>query len=306
MARIRTIKPEFWTSEQVVACSATARLMFIGLWNYCDDGGRMPYRPTNIKMRIFPGDDISSEDIRRFIGELSANGLISLYEVEDQPYLQVTGWKHQKIDRPTYQFPDACGTVPEGKGFTPKHHDRRAFDERSTPEGKGRESKGKERNGMEGNGREERARARGSPPAAPDDDWPDDYRNQFEKLYPQKVRMAAALDMLEGVRRGGKVTWEFFHAKLKAYAEKTDDAFWASPTNWIREERWNDEPAPQPARRNGTDAEKPRTLAGRAAERVREMEAASSPPAPGSPPGAVGGAEIGGDHARVISAAQRE
>ena len=42
MARIRTIKPEFWTSEQVVDCSPTARLLFIGLWNFCDDGGVHP------------------------------------------------------------------------------------------------------------------------------------------------------------------------------------------------------------------------------------------------------------------------
>jgi hypothetical protein len=45
MARIRTIRPEFWTSEQVTECSMPARLLFIGLWNFCDDGGRMPYSP---------------------------------------------------------------------------------------------------------------------------------------------------------------------------------------------------------------------------------------------------------------------
>lgn len=34
MARIRTIKPEFWTSEQVMGCAPLARLLFIGLWNF--------------------------------------------------------------------------------------------------------------------------------------------------------------------------------------------------------------------------------------------------------------------------------
>ena len=28
-----------WTSEQIVECSPIARLLFIGMWNFCDDGG---------------------------------------------------------------------------------------------------------------------------------------------------------------------------------------------------------------------------------------------------------------------------
>ena len=31
MARIRSIKPEFWVSEQVAECSTSARLTFVGL-----------------------------------------------------------------------------------------------------------------------------------------------------------------------------------------------------------------------------------------------------------------------------------
>lgn len=298
MARIRTIKPEFWTSEQVVACSTTARLMFIGLWNYCDDGGRMPYSAKNIKMRIFPGDDISSESIRRHIDELSSNGLVEIYEIENQPYLQVTGWKHQKIDRPTFQFPDRNGLIPEGKGFAPKDGARRAFGERSTPEGKGRESNGRESNGGEGKGLD--ARSRGSPP--PNDDWPDDYREQFAAAYPQKTRMAPALDILEGVRRDGKVTWAVMTEALKSYANKTDDAYWSSPTNWLKEERWNDQPAKPPVS-SAAEPGKPRTLAGRAAERVREMEAAERAAAAGRQADEIGGGEIGGDHARVVPAA---
>lgn len=42
MARIRSIKPEFWTSEQVMALSPLARLAFLGMWNFCDDAGIHP------------------------------------------------------------------------------------------------------------------------------------------------------------------------------------------------------------------------------------------------------------------------
>jgi hypothetical protein len=102
LARIRTVKPEFWTSEQVMNLKRDTRLMFIGLWNFCDDAGRHIAEPRRIKAQVFPGDDdISSETIRGMLQELSTNDLIALYEVSGKTYLQVTGWRrHQRIDKP--------------------------------------------------------------------------------------------------------------------------------------------------------------------------------------------------------------
>jgi hypothetical protein len=100
MARIRSIKPEFWTSEQVMECSPNARLLFIGLWNFCDDTGRHPASAKQIKALIFPADDFSADDIRRMLVELSGHDLLSLYTVDGKEYFQITGWHHQKIDRP--------------------------------------------------------------------------------------------------------------------------------------------------------------------------------------------------------------
>src|SRR2546430_17478123 len=100
MSRIRTIKPEFWSSEQVLECSRDARLLFIGLWNFCDALGRHSLSPKQIKAEVFPGDDLLSENIQGMLDELSANGLITTYCVEDKEILQVTGWHHQRIDHP--------------------------------------------------------------------------------------------------------------------------------------------------------------------------------------------------------------
>lgn len=135
MARIRTIKPEFWTSEQVMECSTNARLLFIGLWNFCDDAGRMAASSKRIKASVFPSDDFTADDVRRMIVELSSNGLIGLYVVDGIEYLQVTGWHHQKIDRPqTSKLPEPPDpNSPNG---------RRTFG--VGREGKGRESKGKD------------------------------------------------------------------------------------------------------------------------------------------------------------------
>lgn len=100
MARIRSIKPEFWTNERVLSCSTNARLLFIGMWNFADDKGRIPFSPKMLKAQIFPGDDFVPGDIAGMIGELSTNGLVSAYFVDEKGYLEILGWAHQKIDRP--------------------------------------------------------------------------------------------------------------------------------------------------------------------------------------------------------------
>lgn len=145
MARIRTIKPEFWSSEQVVDCSAMARLLFIGLWNFCDDAGIHPANERRIKMSVFPGDDIDSATIRRLVGELETNGLIEVYDAEGHEYLQVTGWdKHQKIEKKNYKHPKPPANRRKRVSQSPT--ERRPVADRSPPEGNGREVE------LEGNG----------------------------------------------------------------------------------------------------------------------------------------------------------
>lgn len=107
MARIRTIKPEFWSSEQIVELSPTARLLFIGLWNFCDDAGNHPASPRTLKMQVFPGDDFTTDQIAAYISEMIDARLIIEYEVDTKKYWHVTGWHHQKIEKPNYKYPPA-------------------------------------------------------------------------------------------------------------------------------------------------------------------------------------------------------
>lgn len=99
MARIRTIKPEFWTDERVVELDFWVRLLFIGLWNFADDEGRMVCSEKRIKMQIFPGD---SPNIRGGLDELTRAGLIQVYVVDEVEYLSIpTFLKHQRVDHPS-------------------------------------------------------------------------------------------------------------------------------------------------------------------------------------------------------------
>jgi hypothetical protein len=121
MSRIRSIKPEFWTSEQVLECSTNARLLFLGLWNFCDDMGRHPYSAKQAKAEVFPADKFTEKDILGMLEELTKNGLIARYASGGKEYFYVTGWKHQRIDKPQpAKYPDPFaedstiipGTIP--------------------------------------------------------------------------------------------------------------------------------------------------------------------------------------------------
>lgn len=99
MARIRSIKPDFWTDEKVVELSPFARLLFIGLWNFVDDEGRMTYSPLSIKLKILPADSLNVSEL---LGEIRGKSLITVYAVDGIEYLQVNGFStHQKIDKRT-------------------------------------------------------------------------------------------------------------------------------------------------------------------------------------------------------------
>jgi hypothetical protein len=76
MARIRTIKPEFFTSEDIVALSPLARLLYVALWCESDKEGRMLWKPRTFKMRYFPADAC---DIDALCSELTTGGLVRLY-----------------------------------------------------------------------------------------------------------------------------------------------------------------------------------------------------------------------------------
>lgn len=146
MARIRSIKPEFWSSEQIVECSPIARLLFVGMWTFADDRGVIPRRPRTIKMQVFPGDDITIDQIESLIRELETKRLVGRFEHDGETYLAVTGWRHQKIERPTYKYP----APPESLQFGDvSSSNRRRLGDYSPPEGIGEDRSGEEGIGEE-------------------------------------------------------------------------------------------------------------------------------------------------------------
>ena len=180
MARIRTIKPEFWTSEQVVECSPTARLLFVGIWNFCDDGGIHPASERRVKMEVFPGDDFTVEQIRGFIDELIQQRLLIEYEADGSVFWLVNGFtKHQKIDKPTCRFPEPDAETLKAVLDMNSATIRRVVGEESTT---AHPRKGRESKGMESKGREGRERAVPACPAQ-------EITSQFNSTFGMKCQL---------------------------------------------------------------------------------------------------------------------
>jgi hypothetical protein len=148
VARYRVIKPEFFTSTQVVEVSHSARIAFIGLWVFADDSGIHPGDAKRLKMEVFPSDDCTLANIKQWVTELICVGLLEEYEANGHSWWQITGWnRHQKIDQPTYKYPLPDGTIP-------RTHQRRwdkqtTNNDGNTPYIQG--ENGTERNGTETN-----------------------------------------------------------------------------------------------------------------------------------------------------------
>ncbi|WP_222131033.1 hypothetical protein [Streptomyces sp. CFMR 7] len=117
MARIRTIKPDFFTSLTIADLTPEQRLTFIGLWTHCDDEGRCVDDPRLIKAAVWPLDDRNSVDVEIDLKALSESSLILRYTVNRKRYLTITNWfEHQRINRPTASklpaFEDGDPTPP--------------------------------------------------------------------------------------------------------------------------------------------------------------------------------------------------
>lgn len=145
MARIRTIKPEFFRSRSLARCSRDARMTFAGLWCEADDYGRGVADARILKGGIWPlDDDIAWQDVEKHLGELEETGHIVRYDVNGEDFFEIVSWaEHQSsaYRRGKAIHPASDGTVPhEAEGTTHAETCKELQDARpSVLEGKGRE-----------------------------------------------------------------------------------------------------------------------------------------------------------------------
>jgi hypothetical protein len=98
MARIRSIKPEFWSDPDLCQHPAEVRLFFIGLWNFADDYGVLKDDPARLRLQVMPTDPV---DPYAMVDQLAASGHLLRRSAEDgTPVLVIRTFEaNQRIDR---------------------------------------------------------------------------------------------------------------------------------------------------------------------------------------------------------------
>jgi len=230
--RIRSIRPEFWSSEDITALPWNYRLIFIGLWSYVDDNGVGRDVEKLIVADLFPLEENQTaalKQIRGALTELSSRGLVTRYTVDGKPFVHVTTFStNQVINRPSrgrYPLPtsenaELAVTLTEGS-VSP--HVNEVIGEGE----KGRRGEVKTR-----------------PSAHADDEF-----EAFWKLYPRRVSKGQAAKAYAAAlkKTGAPAILAAITAQVPKLTAVSDPKFIPMPATWLNGERWLDE-APSLAR----------------------------------------------------------
>ena len=297
MARIRSIHPGIWTDEAFVSASPYARLLFIGIWNECDDQGAFEWKPVQLKMRLMPADNV---DIAALLEELETSDRIRRYSLDGRHYGAVRNFQiFQRPKKPNSIHPmtdeirnfvasKAVGSEPDddevGGGSEPTPFSNASSSpppplkvvssSQAVPHQFGtgsRISPQMEDGGDKGRRKEEDRSLRSLPRQA----GAAEAFNDFWAAYPRKVGKNAARKAWTAALKGGADP-QAIGLALAAQRWPDDPQFIPHPSTWLNGGRWQDDP---------TAAAPPRTAppsrhAAQMAKLARILGAASEAPEP--------------------------
>ncbi len=231
MARIRTIKPDFWTDGNMVRLSPFARLLYIGMWNFtlCDHG-HVADDAMKLKLQILPMDPV---DIDALLAEIMSQGrVVRVSDGDGRTYLLVKRFEdHQKIDPRWKTRCPACAQV-----------DSLALIE--TPVSLGELTETPELSptltlGREGMGRESKKTP--SSPAAPSMEF-----DTFWAAYPRKVGKIAGKKAFDKAIKITTLDQMLTGIELLKREQQGKEKSWTPhPASWLNDGRWDDEPSAQ-------------------------------------------------------------
>lgn len=104
MPRIRTIKPEFWSSPSMRDLDPWARLLFIAMWNWADDSGRGVANARELAAFAFPDEDDTIAptvaELPTLLAEIRGRFGVVFYTVGGRRYYEIPTWdKHQRNEK---------------------------------------------------------------------------------------------------------------------------------------------------------------------------------------------------------------
>lgn len=233
MARIRTIKPEFWTDEKIVELDPWDRLLFIGLWNFCDDEGYFMCQPKKIKMQVFPGD---STEVSRGLWNLLEAYRLTLYDSAEGVVGHVNNWnRHQKVSNPAKS---RLQSLDLRKLTQVEARDALGITDIQSP------LEDSVRKGREGKG--SKATTELHRPTTSSDTF-----DTFWSTYPRKEAKRKAVGAFKAALKRADADTITTGAKRYRDDPNREPSFTAMATTWLNADRWDDEPKPSRIASNG-------------------------------------------------------
>ena len=221
MARIRTIKPEFFRHSRIFKAEKESglplRLAFAGLWTACDREGRFKWEPDELKLDCLPYDDI---DFAEILNALEKHGFVQRYEIDGHSYGLVPSFtQHQVIN-----IREAQSKIPAPEMHGNAHAITGERQVHKPGEGKGREKEGKDK-----------------PPVVPllgdDTDF-----DSWWSVYPRRVGKGQARKAFKAALKKTDLQTLIDGVKRYAASRTGEDAkFTAHPASWLNAERWLDD-----------------------------------------------------------------
>ncbi len=125
MARVRSLKPEFFDDEELATLSFPARLCFQGLWVWADRRGVVEDRPARLKARIFPFDDVNMDELLK---ELERGRFIVRYANGEYSCIHIRTFEKHQHPHPKEQVSDLPALTDHGSQVTSREKKRQAVE----------------------------------------------------------------------------------------------------------------------------------------------------------------------------------
>jgi hypothetical protein len=243
MARIRTIKPDFWDSPDTAKASYQTRLFYIAMWNWADDWGIGLAQPKQLVAFAFPNDaDVTVEVFPQLAKEVENCFGVVFYEVSGRRYYCIPAWdKHQKTERKAQRVnptPDeATAPVFAGEYEEPQLAEEEPLlaEEKRTPEREKEREREREK---------EREEVHTTPTATATKN--NEIVDLFDTAYaywPKRVKREEALTRFKAVAKtqDAPAIAEAIQIFGEAYRATTEIQFVPALGVWLNQKRWDDD-----------------------------------------------------------------
>jgi hypothetical protein len=234
VARIRTIKPEFFDDPKIGRLSQASRLCFIGLLTQADREGRIEDEPARLKVRILPYDDLEMDAV---LADLCVAGVILRYEASGKRVIQIRTFEKHQRPHPK-----------EAPSLLPKPAVKRNGKPRKETASREKDSTSRVDTGVLDTGSldtgvlEAGTSPHGDGFAAFWDAWPDGHRVTKKQAVEQWSRLSGP----DRETALAEVHWRVLHDA--AWQGPREDGHWAipHPFRYLRDRRFTDAHSPAP------------------------------------------------------------